>query len=310
MSTSTDKTADSKARAKAFFRPQRTRMSLSNFFMSPFALGSLGFAAIAWIVAFAGSIAAASAHSGISFPKFTWWGLVFQLLLFALIIALYATNTFRFHRSFLVGTIAIAFLYTSNSTTQLIYSNTSSRLAAAAGCLLLSVVNLIWLFYYGSEPSSPIIQWIDGGRTDDIDNTNLPTSRSHYREDPLALRHSSLRSTATAHANNPFEAETPELQQQQSHYGAPIKGFENASSSQLTNAEVAIRTSGVETDDDYPYLVRGLYDYVANPDDLNELSFKKGEVFKVKDTIGKWWQGKNSNGDIGMCPSNYIELLA
>lgn len=48
---------------------------------------------------------------------------------------------------------------------------------------------------------------------------------------------------------------------------------------------------------------------VANPDDPNELTFEKGENFKVLDNKGKWWQVQTQAGKVGIVPSNYVQLV-
>lgn len=54
---------------------------------------------------------------------------------------------------------------------------------------------------------------------------------------------------------------------------------------------------------------QALYPYTANPEDPNEVSFKKGDQFEVIDNKGKWWQVRNAEGKIGIVPSNYLQVL-
>lgn len=53
--------------------------------------------------------------------------------------------------------------------------------------------------------------------------------------------------------------------------------------------------------------VRALYDY--NPQDLDELALKEGDVIEVmKKYDGGWWHGR-LKGKTGLFPSNYVEKV-
>lgn len=52
-----------------------------------------------------------------------------------------------------------------------------------------------------------------------------------------------------------------------------------------------------------------LYSYKASEDDPTEISFNKGDVLEIVDSSGKWWQAHRANGELGIVPSNYLQML-
>ncbi|QPG77199.1 hypothetical protein FOA43_004606 [Brettanomyces nanus] len=326
-----------------------------------FAVSTYGISIVAWIIAFAGSIAASTSLNDY-YPKFSWWSIVFQLLLLIFLPVLYVTGSLHYYRIFLTCCIAIAFIYNTNSTNNLIYYSYSSTAAAAAGFVITCIINVLWLFYFGSDPNSPGVAFLDSfgdGENLFVNSRRLANQRNgntgvagaagatgavgaigaigsngidgtqRSNGVPGVTRSGSYtvwdnnRLSGSKENGNPFEGEP---------YSQELSGFENsqpedpettagdvggresttAGSATATAPAVVSKAGGISKvipDSDYPILVRALYDYNASPDDINEMSFKNGEVFKVKDTTGNWWQGKNTNGDIGMCPSNYLEVI-
>ncbi|KAK6455607.1 high osmolarity signaling protein SHO1 [Scheffersomyces xylosifermentans] len=313
--------------------------ALSNFTGDPFAISTISYGVISWVVAIAG--AASSDQS--AFPHFSWWGIVYQILIIIVVFLLYLNNNIELYKFTLVGLVSVAFIYTTNSTNQLIYhSDSSGNLCCAAGCILLSILNLIWILYFGGHPESPTNQFIDsfslkththnhghisstrgGNKLEEDDEedeeyrryVNPPRTQStnfqenNVRQSQLTTNNNST--TANNTTNNKYMA------------SSQLNGLENFSSSDvrqsrdLTNNNAANKRNTVYNDATsqtnigitFRYRAKALYSYDANPDDINEISFIKDEVMEVDDIDGKWWQARRSNGQVGICPSNYVKLL-
>lgn len=388
--------------------------SLSNFTSDPFAISTVSFGIMAWVVAIAG--AASSKQE--NFPHFSWWGISYQIVIILIIFVLYANNNIELYKFTLVGLVSIAFIYTTNSTNNLIYnSNSAGNLCCAAGCILLSILNLIWILYFGGHPESPTNQFIDsfslrgqgheqlgsGSHNHNANNANnnMPIGAGNAiigkgemspYDDRFAASgvnqptSESLRlASGPQMGNGPFTTTgaiiNPNLQQPLSgsiggsaHHtptninannnnnntgymtSSHLTGLENFSSphvpgsgagaglgvgagrdlthnsNSLSNSNGGGGGSGggpasannsnntnkrntIYTDSEtgtgitFRYKAKALYSYDANPDDINEISFVKDEILEVDDIDGKWWQARRANGQVGICPSNYVKLL-
>lgn len=312
-------------------------MSLSNFTSDPFAITTISYGVISWIVALAG--AAASNQS--KFPRFSWWGIVYQILIIVVVFFLYLNNNIELYKFTLVGLVSVAFVYTTNTINQVIYnSNSSGNLACAAGCILLSILNLIWILYFGGHPESPTNQFIDSFslKSHNHNHGHISSSRGANRLEETEEEDEEYRKYVNpvmprSQTNAQFEGNNVRQSQLTTNKymsSSQLNGLENFSSSDvrqsrqsrdLTNNNNNVTASnpvknGVFSDQasnhvgiTFRYKAKALYSYDANPDDINEISFIKDEVLEVDDIDGKWWQARRSNGQVGICPSNYVKLL-
>ncbi|KAI5949028.1 SHO1 [Candida theae] len=337
---------------------------ISNFTGDPFAVSTISFGFVAWIVSLGG--AAASDQS--NFPHFSWWGIAYQIVIIFIILLLYLNNNIELYKFTLVGLVSIAFIYTTNSTNNLIYNSTSSgNLCCAAGCILSSILNLIWIMYFGGHPESPTNQFIDSfsyrshsheqlGRSpalkdsyeDDVghtqefkrfgSSTQLPlTTTSRRASNPASSSHnmlhetrglsfepagSTLRNNSQTMSSGVAAATTPnQVGTYNSSNGTrdllgskPSPVFNDSSNGTGTTAGTNTNSgtgtgTGTGTGITFRYKAKALYSYDANPDDINEISFVKDEILEVDDIDGKWWQARRVNGQVGICPSNYVKLI-
>ncbi|KAL6937893.1 hypothetical protein ACO0RG_004418 [Hanseniaspora osmophila] len=415
---------------------------ISRFFGDPFALTTLSLCIVSFVVALVGSITAATDNEG--FPKFTWWGLAYQFLMMVSIFFLYCFDLVDYYKNFLTAALGVAFVYNTNSTTILIYADGSRKAAASAGCIMLSIVNLIWMFYFGSDNGSPLNRKIDSYSLNGMKMSNLMSeyaqdrrysslnrnSRSNIYRNSYAdysQRHTSFQAPPAQQQQQQQQQELQHLQhsqasayqdqqqQQQQQQNQPfahnnymsstaLNGFENIDSSNQTTPQLGntlnrlqndtlttshnegtgttnitgnsnttgntgitvnsgtpgntVTTGAMATTENtgnntpstnntrfvnpataradkskssitdstapesmglysdmaeelsqFPYKAKALYSYEADPSDAYEISFSEGEILSVADIEGRWWSCRKENGERGIIPSNYVELI-
>ncbi|EGW32386.1 uncharacterized protein SPAPADRAFT_50946 [Spathaspora passalidarum NRRL Y-27907] len=290
--------------------------SFSNLTGDSFGIATISFGIISWVV----SIAGAAASNQKNFPNLSWWGLAYEAVIILVVLLLYCNNNIELYKFTLVGLIAIAFVYSTNTVNNLIYNtNSSANLTCAAGCILLSILNLLWILYFGGHPESPTNQFIDSfsirnqGPTHDNLNRAINKSEQYNGVEELGAMGEPTATTTTYNQRfSSVASARPASKQYMS--SSQLNGLENSSDipgRDLTQSKrnTMYPESELGTGVTFRYKAKALYSYDANPSDENEISFKKDEVLEVDDIDGKWWQARRPNGEIGICPSNYVKLI-
>ncbi|KAK6072306.1 SH3 domain-containing protein [Seiridium cupressi] len=279
----------------------RRGLSMGNIIGDPFALATTSIAALAWIITFISCIIAqVQATKTDGFPTFSWWSVVYMLFVLMGVMVVVAADAAQTYHIALVGYLACGLVLTSSSVNALVYSPIAAREAAAAGFILLSMVNIVWIFYFGSAPSATPRAYLDSFALSKEMPPSRQTMNGAYGGRP-----------ETSVSNVPPQMYT----------SAQLNGFENPSpvAGYSANAPrsspvpqpmpAAQKETEITQPTEYPYRAKAIYSYEANPDDANEISFSKHEILEVSDVSGRWWQARKESGETGIAPSNYLILL-
>lgn len=229
----------------------------------------------------------------------------------------------------------------TSSVNSLVYSKDAAREAAAAGFILLSMVvvcccvpttpytllscllkalrililsctQLVWTLYFGSTPSATPRAFLD--------SFALTKESAHMQRQTMSNYGSGM-GMGMGRPETSNSVQPPQM-----YTSAQLNGFENPSpvggasqmgggrNSQLPGFGPAqIKVTGPDAQviapTEYPYRAKAIYSYNADPKDGNEISFKLDEILEVSDVSGRWWQARNEQGQTGIAPSNYLELL-
>ncbi|BFZ54825.1 Transmembrane osmosensor [Savitreella phatthalungensis] len=273
------------------------QVDLDNFKTSPFFLATGSVAVIGWLIAFFASIAANVDSS--SYPHFAWWTVMYQLFVLAGVLAAVAVDAIDQYRLCLCAFLAAALSFTSSTANVLVYSDRPSEQAAAAGHIFLSMVNICWIFYFGSAPDTLAHRYLDTPRQ----RAQHAHVMQRYNELYPAGRYGSPYPKSNIDSVAAQIQFQQQQQQQQQQLGRSVLG-DIPGQSAVGGEDVG--GQGLE----FKHRARAIYTYDANPEDPNEISFTKGEVLEVADISGKWFQARNAKGEVGIAPSNYLKLLA
>ncbi|MCJ1473918.1 Transmembrane osmosensor [Lambiella insularis] len=301
--------------------------SIGHIIGDPFALATISIAALAWLIAFIASIISDVRSS---YPNFAWWAIAYMLCVIIGIVVVVASASHEAYHVAIVGFLSAGLVFTTSAVNTLVYSPRGEQEAAAAGFILLSMVSIVWIFYFGSTPQASYRTYIDSFALHKDQRSSMrqsrPMSSNNYRPETTVSGNQVPQMYTSAQLNG-FETSSPvtgypgealgaaDRNGSQPRFGGPAASHSPARSPVATAAalgagEDAQQTApGVGAPTEYPYRAKAIYSYEANPDDANEISFTKHEILEVSDVSGRWWQAKKDNGDTGIAPSNYLILL-
>ncbi|KXX80297.1 High osmolarity signaling protein SHO1 [Madurella mycetomatis] len=291
-------------------RPQygRKRISMGNIIGDPFALATLSIATLAWFISFPATIIA-HIQLPVDFPLYTYWALVFYPAVIVGIFIVIASDSIQTYHVAITGYLACGLVISTAAANGLIHSPNGAKEASAAGFVLLAMVTIVWIFYFGSAPSAVPRAYIDSfALSKESSSTSRHTMNGGY----------GIRRPETSTSVQPPQMYTAQLNglENPSPVGGMTSTMRNSTAAPPFPSAAAQKTAaptGTEAEivppTEYPYRAKAIYSYEANPEDANEISFSKHEILEVSDVSGRWWQARKENGETGIAPSNYLILL-
>lgn len=113
----------------------------SNVLGDPFALATLSISIIAWLLAIIASIVG-EVSTNSPYPNYDWWAVCYMFCVIVGLIVVFGTDTANVYGVAIVGYLGCGLVLTSLSANNLVYSSTGALQAAAAGFILLSMLNV------------------------------------------------------------------------------------------------------------------------------------------------------------------------
>ncbi|KAK2748023.1 Transmembrane osmosensor [Onygenales sp. PD_40] len=301
----------------AYWRGAVAQFDVDNILGDPFALITLSTAMIGWLLAFVTSVVVDI--KGI-YPNFAWWALAYMLVAIIGISVVIGSATSHIYSVAIVGYLPAGLALTSLAVNSLIYDEGSANQASAGGFILMAMVIIVWIFYFGSTSESTPRSFIDSmGPNKQHHSSYNNSKRNNFGGRPeTTVSGNHAPQMYTSAQLNGFETSSPVSgypptgmgteATAQTRFGGPTLG---GSTTNLPNGNPTggDQPNEVSQPTEYPYRAKAIYSYEANPDDANEISFAKHEILEVSDVSGRWWQAKKATGETGIAPSNYLILL-
>ncbi|KAJ2934347.1 hypothetical protein H1R20_g2781, partial [Candolleomyces eurysporus] len=299
---------------------------------------------IAWFIAF---ISQAYVTAKIGNVGTLWFAIFLQLALILGVLYTLATDSIAMNRFQISVFGAVALVFAVGGVNAGIYAPAGSLNAMAAGWLILSIVDLLWVLYFTSEEDSLTLHIFNSLGTGGLTGPGRRRrTRSQSVMNMQGNGYTGSYGGGGIGSHDPYDTKlaggmgygggSPAIRNQNSfpsmndgnrslggNTGAgsvhnvtttgSVGGNDNGPSSPLmagpgVGAGTSIQESSIAPDT-YAYKAKALYAYSANPDDSNEISFAKGEILDVLDKQGKWWQARKADGTIGIAPSNYLQVI-
>ncbi|KAF5377950.1 hypothetical protein D9615_006765 [Tricholomella constricta] len=303
---------------------------------SYFFLVTLPLAIISWAIALvAQAVVTARIDNG---PVgVLWFAIVVQTFLILGIIYGLISSTLPFYHATFSTFSSIVVVFAVIGIDRNVFSpSLPAQKALSAGWFIAAIVDILWVLYFTAEATSPLGRAFSslGGFEPALHRQkepprsipSVPTNIDAFTYPPQPSG-SVIRSDADA-SRTQRESSAVSADGGAGSHGRTLSGAltdtrvvstagtaptEPAEPQPQQGNEPAAQGSGPaapgKEEKSYDFRAEALYGYEAQPDDPNELSFKKGDMLEIADKSGKWWEARKSDGTTGIAPSNYLRLL-
>ncbi|GLB38774.1 putative src homology 3 domains containing protein [Lyophyllum shimeji] len=297
--------------------PRSRPLSRSFFFLVTVPLAIVG-----WLIALVGQ-AITTARIGNTFVGVLWFAVIAQAFVIGLLDYGIGRNTLPYYSQTLANFASIVVVFAVIGIDRNIYPpSIPSQKALSAGWFITAIVDILWVVYLTSPENSPAATFFRriGGLDVPAQHQqapphsipSVPTNIDAFTYPPPPAS-ASAAGAANSHAHMSEASKT-----QRESTAPSADGAARTNSAAMTDTRVVSSAGTVPTEPGdveavigtgaagpgreertYPFKAEALYTYEAQPEDPNELSFKKGEILEIADKSGKWWEAKKSDGTTG-----------